>query len=474
VIVHQAYRFALDPTAEQRRALQSHCGAARFVCNWGLREVKRTLDARRFEHQLLGGALTEPLSWTLPALRREWNRVKAEVAPWWAENSKEAYSSGLDALTRALQAWSQSRRGARLGERVGFPRFRRRGHRESCRFTTGAIRVDDHRHVTLPRLSQLRSCEPTSGLLERLEAGTARVLSATVSREADRWFVSFTCEVERTVLASNGYEDVVGVDLGVFALATLSTGERVAGPRPLRSSLRRLQWAQRVVSRRRTGSARRRRAIRRVARIHARVGALRRHHLHALTTRWAKSHGTVVVEDLNVRGMSRSAGGTLEAPGRDVRAKAGLSRSLADQSFGELRRMLEYKCRWYGSRLVVAPRFFPSSKRCSGCGVVRAELRVEERVFRCTACGLRLDRDLNAARNLVWWASVAKDVAGSAPETENARRGATAIRPPAGEGSAEARTGVVSEPTALSGGRSVAEVHPAPRMRTAILPLLWL
>jgi putative transposase len=263
------------------------------------------------------------------------------------------------------------------------------------------------------------------------------------------------------VAASNGHDDVVGVDLGVYALAVLSTGERVTGPRPLRASLRRLRRAQRVVSRRRKGSARRRRAIRRLARIHARVGNLRRHHLHAFTTRLAKNHGKVVVEDLNVRGMSRTARGTVGEPGRRVAAKAGLNRSLADQSFGELRRMLAYKCRWYGSHLAVAPRFFPSTKRRSGCGVVCAKLRLRERVFRCVACGLCLDRDLNAARNLVWWASVAQDVAGSAPETENARRGATAIRPSAGEGSAEARTGVPPEPAALSGGRILAGLRPA-------------
>jgi putative transposase len=271
VIVHQAYRFALDPTAAQRRALRSHCGAARFAFNWGLREVKRTLDAREWERRLLGGAVTDPVSWTAFGLQREWREVKNRVAPWWPANSKEAYNSGLDALARALRSWSQSRRGERLGARVGFPRFRRRGHRDSCRFTTGAIRVDDDRHVTLPRLGRLRSCEPTGALLERLQAGTARILSATVSREAVRWFVSFTCEVERTVVASNGHDDVVGVDLGVLALATLSTGERVAGPRPLRTSLRRLRRAQRVVSRRRKGSARRRRAIQRLARVHARV-----------------------------------------------------------------------------------------------------------------------------------------------------------------------------------------------------------
>jgi putative transposase len=155
-------------------------------------------------------------------------------------------------------------------------------------------------------------------------------------------------------VAGAGAGDVAGVDLGILALATLSTGERVAGTRPLRASLRRLRRARRAVSRRRKCSARRRRAIRRLAHIHARVGNLRRHHLDALTTRLAKSHGIVVVEDLNVRGMSRSARGTVEEPGRHVRAKAGLNRALADQGFRELRRMLEYKVRWYGSRLVVA------------------------------------------------------------------------------------------------------------------------
>jgi putative transposase len=464
VIVHQAYRFALDPTAEQRRALQSHCGAARFAFNWGLREVKRTLDARRIESQLLGGALTEPLAWTLPALRREWNRAKAEVAPWWAANSKESYNSGLDALARALKAWSQSRHGERLGERVGFPRFRKRSHRDSCRFTTGAIRVDDARQLTLPRIGRLRTSEETSVLLRRLEAGKARLLSATISPEAGRWFCSFTCEVERAVVEDNGHADVIGVDLGVVALATLSNEEIVRGPRALRASLRRLRRLQRTVSRRRRGSARRRRAVMRLARAHRRVANLRRDHLHKLTTTLAKSHGCVVIEDLNVRGMCRSARGTLETPGRNVRAKAGLNRGIADASFGELRRMLEYKCAWHGSRLLVAPRFFPSSKRCSGCGAVDQDLCLAERVYRCAACGLVVDRDLNASRNLVWWAEhsvLAPGVAGSAPETKNAR-GVAERSGMSGDGDAEAGTGIAPEPAGLTGGRILAGLRPAP------------
>jgi putative transposase len=148
------------------------------------------------------------------------------------------------------------------------------------------------------------------------------------------------------------------------------------------------------------------------------VASLRRDHLHQLTTRLAKSHGRIVIEDLNVSGMTRSARGSREAPGHNMRAKNGLNRSLADASFGEFRRQLEYKCRWYGSELVVADRFLPSSKTCSRCGTVRDGLRLEERVFGCVACGLRIDRDLNAAINLAGWAR--PDVAPSAGETENA------------------------------------------------------
>jgi len=274
VFVHQAYRFALDPTIEQRRALSSHCGAARYAFNWGLREVERTLDARQWERRLVGGPLTEPPAWTLPALRREWNRQKQAVASWWPENSKEAYSSGLDGLARALRAWSASRSGERAGETVGFPRFRKRGHKDSCRFTTWVIRVDDGRHVSLPRIGRLRTCEVTTALLARLRRGSARILSATISQQADRWYVSFTCEVKRAVRIGNGRRDVIGVDVGVLRQATLSNGDAVEGPRALRSSLHRLRRLQRAVARRCRGGARRRSTVRRLAREHRRVANL--------------------------------------------------------------------------------------------------------------------------------------------------------------------------------------------------------
>ena len=150
--VTQAYQFALDPTAKQRRALASHCGAARVAYNWGLALVKARLDQHKVDPSI-------PVPWTLPELRRDWNRTKHQVAPWWAENSKEAYSSGLDGVARALRNWSDSRSGRRKGRPVGFPRFKKKGRaRDTCRFTTGAIKVlPDRKHIQLPRIGILKS-----------------------------------------------------------------------------------------------------------------------------------------------------------------------------------------------------------------------------------------------------------------------------------------------------------------------------
>lgn len=454
--VRHAYRFALDPTALQRRALSSHCGAARFAFNWGLEQVKMAMALRELELCLYGEVRSELVGWTLASLRKEWNRDKAVVAPWWAANSKEAYSSGLAALAAALKNWVDSGRGARTGEVAGFPRFRHRGHRDSCAFTTGVIRVDDARHVTLPRIGRLHTAEATTKLLCRVTAGSARILRATVSREADRWFVSFTCVVERPIVSDNGHQDIVGVDLGVSMLATLSTGELVPGTRPLRRAQLRLRRLQRKVSRRQKGSARRRRAVSRLARAHRRVANVRRHHLHVLTTGLTKNHGLLVIEDLNVLGMSRSARGTREQPGKHIRAKAALNRAVLDGGFAALRRMLEYKCAWYGSRLLVCNRWFPSSKRCSDCGTVRLQLSRRERTFRCAECGLHVDRDVNAARNLVWWAEAhpgTASAAGTGSACAPDARGVAERSGMSGDGDGEAGTGTVSEPSSTTGGR---------------------
>jgi putative transposase len=341
-----------------------------------------------------------PVPWNLYALRREWNSAKGDVAPWWAENSKEAYSSGLDRLARALAVFSDSRRGKRKGFRVGFPRFHRRDGRRSFRYSTGAFGVRDGRHVRLPRIGVVRTKEPTTALERLVASGAARVLSASVSERAGRWFVSFGVEVDRAVRAPGRPQAVIGLDVGVKALAVLSTGEVVPNPKPLGRYQRRMARLQHQLARRRGPAPGRRPSRRwkatkgRLARGHAKVAAARADGLHKLTTGLATTYGTIVVEDLAVRAMTASGSG------KGRRGKAGLNRAVLDAAPAELRRQLAYKTRWYGSTLVVADRWYPSSRTCSACKTAKAKLPLAERTFRCAHCGLIIDRDLNAALNL--------------------------------------------------------------------------
>jgi putative transposase len=393
----QAYRFTLDLAPRQERAVLAHAGAARVAHKWALAQVKAVMDQRTAERSygIPDHQLTAAPSWSLPALRKAWNIAKNYVAPWWAECSKEAFNTGLDALARGLKNWSDARSGTRAGRSVGFPRFKsRRRTTPSVRFTTGAIRIEpDRMHVVLPRLGRLKLHESARKLARRLEAGTARIMSATVRRDGGRWHVAFTVEVDRAERTPVQPRSTVGVDVGIKHLAVLSTGELVANPRHLGGAQRVLGGLGRALSRkqgpdRRTGrrpSHRWQRAANRLGRAHARVANLRRDGLHKLTTRLAHEYGTIVVENLNVSGMLTNRS---------------LARHVADAGFAEIRRQLTYKTEWNGGRLIVADRWYPSSKTCSGCSTVKTKLGLSERTFECTACGLVLDRDLNAARNL--------------------------------------------------------------------------
>ena len=378
--ITQAYRFALGPSPAQERALRSHAGAARFAWNWGLARCTERYDA-------------EGKWYSAAELHRLWNAgKKADPAlAWWSENSKCAYQEAFRDLDRALCGFIRSKKGQRKGRRLGFPRFKKRGKcRGSFRFPAGAIRCD-RAAVTLPRLGSLKTHESARKLARRLENGTARILSATVSRTAQRWFVSFTVEAERAVPERHARPgSAVGVDLGVKTLLTGADDAgnviSVPGPKPLKAALRKLQRASRAHSRKQPGSASRRKSAKRLARIHARVANVRADALHKATTDLARRYETVVAEDLNVAGMTRNRR---------------LARAVSDQGFGQARRMLGYKTAWNGGTLIVAGRFMPSSKTCSACGTVKAKLSLAERTYCCDACGLVTDRDVNAARNLL-------------------------------------------------------------------------
>ncbi|WP_221179335.1 IS607 family element RNA-guided endonuclease TnpB [Streptomyces botrytidirepellens] len=428
VITTHAYRFALDPTPRQVGALLRHTGAARVAYNWLLAVVKANLSQREAERSygMAEAELTPSLSWSMYSLRKAWNQAKADVAPWWPECSKEAYATGLDRLATALKNWSDSKKGRRRGPRMGFPRFKsKRKATPSVRFTTGVIRLDGRMHVVLPVLGRIKTHESTHKLGRLIEAGTARIKSATVRQEAQRWCVSFTVEVQRAERTPTRPDAVIGVDLELKTLAVFSDGRPAAeNPKHLAGARRKLRRLSRTVSRRqgpdrRTGqqpSNRWKRANAQRNRVHHRVTALRRDGIHKLTTSLTREYGTVVVEDLNVASMVKNWK---------------LARSIADAGFGEIRRQLAYKTVWTGGRLEVADRWFPSSKTCSACGNVRPKLPLRVRTYVCENCGLILDRDENAALNLT--ALVKRHVAGSGPETVNGR-GADRKTPPGGAG----------------------------------------
>ena len=391
-MVLEAVKVALDPSPVQERLLLSHAGAARFAFNAGLAHVKDALDV---------GVKPE---WSFYSLVRWWNAnkdalaVDADGAPWWRENSKEAANTGLDALAKGLSNWAKSRKGARKGRKVGFPKFKSKDRATpSFAYTTGAFGLieGDPKALRLPKIGRVHCMEDVA---ERV--GDARVLRMTVSRHAGRWYASLTVEREDREAQRTPKGGAVGIDLGVKTLATLSDGTVIANPRYLRKSERKLKRAQKALSRKTMGSRRRAKARAKVARLHAHVANQRQDAIHKATTWLASTYSDISVEDLNAAGMVKNHH---------------LAKAVSDAAFGEFRRQLEYKTAKTGARLHVVDRWYPSSKTCSKCGRVKAKLSLAERTYRCEHCGLVMDRDLNAAINI--------NVAGSAPETVNAHRG---------------------------------------------------
>jgi len=350
-----AHKIALDPNAAQRMYFARASGTARFAFNWALAEWQRQYKAGEKPSEV--------------SLRRQLNALKRESYPWMYDVTKAAVQEAIIDLGTAFRAFFE--------KRGKYPRFKRKDDRASfCAANeAGSFRTDSKR-IKLPVIGWIRMREAVrfTGPLKR----------ATVSCEAGRWFVALMIETNDVQPALQP-EAVVGVDLGVTTLATLSTGEAVVGPRAHKALLCRLRRSNKALSRKRRGSANFRKAKRRLARLHNRIANVRRDATHKLTTRLTKTYRVIGIEDLNVRGMA---------------SNHCLARSIMDGGFFELRRQLTYKSKLYGSRLVVADRWEPSSKTCSCCGVIKNTLALAERTFRCDDCEFEADRDHNAAMNL--------------------------------------------------------------------------
>jgi putative transposase len=393
----QAFRFTLDPTDDQSRMLARHFGARRKAYNWTVAALKADIEA----WHATGIQTAKP---SLRVLRKRWNTVKNEVCVnadtgtvWWRECSKEAYADGIDGAVDAYWNWQNSRSGKRDGKRMGFPRFKKKGRDEDrVSFTTGAMRVEpDRRHLTLPVIGTVRTHENTRRIEQLIAKGRARVLAITVRRNGTRLDASVRVLVQRPQqpkVARPGSR--VGVDVGVRRLATVANEdgtvlEQMPNPRPLDAALKELRHASRARSRCTKGSRRYRERTTAISRLHRRVNDVRTHHLHCLTTRLAKTHDRIVVEGLDAAGMLRQKG----LPGARARR-----RGLSDATLGTPRRHLAYKTGWYGSALVVADRWFPSSKTCHDCGHVQ-DIGWDEK-WQCDGCSVTHQRDDNAAVNL--------------------------------------------------------------------------
>jgi putative transposase len=360
----KAHKIRLNPTAEQEIYFRKAAGTARFVFNWGLAAWK----AHKAEHPgEVHGAL---------ALKKDFNALKATQFPWVYDVAKDVCEGAFTNLAAALKNYFESQSGKRKGKKVGFPRFKsKKNRRPSFRLNNDKIHVDGQA-LYVPRLGWVNMAETL-----RFDG---KIMGAVVSQQAGRWYVSISVELEAP--EPHAFEKpVVGIDLGVKTLMVLSDGTQRENQTLLRSELKHLKRLSRRLSRRTVGSGRWYRAKRQLERFHERIANRRADYLHKTTTEIARTYEVVGLEDLNVAGMLKNHR---------------LALSLSDAAFGEIRRQFEYKCDWYGGRVVTINRFFPSSRLCGGRHEKYAGLELSDREWVCPACGTLNQRDPNAAHNI--------------------------------------------------------------------------
>ncbi|GAB1826843.1 RNA-guided endonuclease InsQ/TnpB family protein [Turicimonas sp. TL08] len=356
-----AHRIALDLNNVQAAYMSQAAGTARFAYNWALSEWKKQYEAWKQDN-----TLSKP---SQEALRRQLNSIKRKQFPWMLEVTKNAPQMAIIQLGQAFKNF--------FAGRSRYPKFRKKGRDDRFTLTNDQFSIDAFR-IRIPRLGWVR-------MRESLRFA-GKIMSATISRVANRWFVSITVDTEdNSHLPRAENQGAAGVDLGVSALATLSTGEIIVGPKPHKALLSRLKRLSRSLSRKQKGSANRVKAKIKLAKLHARIASIRTDALHKLTTDLTRRFHSIGIEDLNVSGMMKNRH---------------LSRAIADMSFYEFRRQLQYKTEMRGGQVIVADRFYPSSKTCSVCGYKLESLPLSVRKWKCPGCGTDHDRDLNAAINL--------------------------------------------------------------------------
>lgn len=390
-----AVRVRLDVSNTQAQQLLSAAGARRYAFNWALARIVANHAQWQAEasYDIERKDRTRPLSFF--DLVKQWDSVKHEQAPWFAEHSTWTFRYAIRAAARAHADF--------LTGKSRFPRFKAR-HRDKPRFTvTDGLRLEAGR-VRVAKYGWFRiaaPCKAQARLRRLLVRGRARLMNVTVTRHSDgHWYATLTYEqtIQPRATAARPVTPAVGVDLGVKTAAVAATADgtvvaELAASRALRDALRKVKHLQRDFSRTQKGSVNRSKTAARLARAHATVAARRADALHVFTSRLAHDHAVVAVENLAVAHMLRNRH---------------LAAAISDQGWGELRRQLTYKTERHGGVLVVVDRWYPSTKTCSSCGAVKAKLSLAVRTYTCGSCGLVLDRDVNAAANLAAWAEHAQ------------------------------------------------------------------
>jgi putative transposase len=470
---HTTFRFALAPTPEQARTLARHCGASRFAFNQSLQFVTDARARKKADPSV-------KVPWSGFDLINAFNRWKTSesagrvfmVAPdgtttkqvtglsWRKEVSSQVFEEAAVDLSRGLARYAE-----RSDRRVGFPKRKRKGcGQDSFRVRNKkapdgrpGIRVGEAhpRSVRLPKIGTVRVHDDTRRLRRMLRPVThldprtgdavmgprARVLSATVRRRVDRWYVCLNLEAPdyhrrlRHCSRSHGENQrFVGIDRGLatFAVVADSSGVEVCrfdAPRPLACRCRRLRRLSRKLSRTQRGSQNRVKAARVLAREHVRVADVRRNFLHEVSSQLAKTHSKLAVEDLPVANLIRNKR---------------LAKAIADAAWAEFARQLRYKTAWLGGELVVCNRWFPSTRTCSVCGSVAEQMMLGTRTFRCDGCGLVMDRDCNAAANLAAWAEATRVEVAQVPDRQ---AGGRVTHAPGGEGAGHRFSGGETGPS---------------------------
>lgn len=367
----QAFKFQLRPGGQQEREMRRFAGACRFVFN-------RALALQNENHEAGNKYIPygKMASWLV-----EWKN--ATEMQWLKDSPSQPLQQSLKDLERAYKNFFQ--------KRAAFPRFKKRGQNDAFRYPQGVKLDQENSRIFLPKLGWMR--------YRNSRQVTGVVKNVTVSQSCGKWYISIQTESEVSTPVHPS-ASMVGLDAGVAKLATLSDGTVFEPVNSFQKNQKTLARLQRQLSRKVKFSNNWQKQKRKIQRLHSCIANIRRDYLHKVTTTVNKNHAMIVIEDLKVSNMSKSAAGTVSQPGRNVRAKSGLNRSILDQGWYEMRRQLEYKQLWRGGQVLAVPPAY-TSQRCACCGHTAKENRLSQSKFRCQVCGYTANADVNGARNIL-------------------------------------------------------------------------